>query len=101
MVIPRENDMVRLYICLSTTANSDWSSTQTATENEIQQLAKKILKPYFIEWEQVEWSSTYRIRQSIAGCYSPDQRIFLGGDACHTHSVRTRRKRYFIMVLMT
>lgn len=83
MIIPRENDMVRLYMHLSATADSK----QTATVEEIQQLAKKILHPYYTEWENVEWFSTYRVRQGVATCYSKDQRVFLGGDACHTHSV--------------
>ncbi|KAJ6443216.1 elongation factor 3 [Purpureocillium lavendulum] len=85
MVIPRENDMVRFYAQLPAARHGSTKSKQAYTE-ETQQLLKKALAPFFIEWEHVEWSSTYRVRQGIADRYGVDRRIFLGGDACHTHS---------------
>lgn len=87
MVIPRENDMVRLYIQLASSTDADFNPRKTATEQEVQTSAKKILEPYFIEWERVEWYSVYPIGQGIAEKYTLDHRVFLGGDACHTHSV--------------
>ncbi|CAI4212462.1 unnamed protein product [Parascedosporium putredinis] len=61
-------------------------STQTATAEEVQASAKKILQPYSIEWESVVWYSVYPIGQGISDRYTLDNRVFLGGDACHTHS---------------
>lgn len=87
MVIPRENDMVRLYIQISTSTDPDWDPKKTTTEAEVQESAKKILHPYYIYWERVEWFSVYPIGQGIAERYTLDERVFLGGDACHTHSV--------------
>lgn len=87
MVIPREDNMVRLYVQMTSSSGRELSDRRTATEQEIQELAKKILHPYFIEWERVEWYSVYPISQGIADSYSLDQRVFIGGDACHTHSV--------------
>ena len=87
MVIPRENDMVRLYIQIASSTDPDFNPRKTATEKEVQESAKKILSPYYIVWERVEWFSVYPIGQGIAERYSLDQRVFLGGDACHTHSV--------------
>ncbi|KAG6020057.1 hypothetical protein E4U40_006434 [Claviceps sp. LM458 group G5] len=86
MVIPREDNMVRLYVQITSSSGRELSDRRTATEQEIQELAKKILHPYFIEWERVEWYSVYPISQGIADSYSLDQRVFIGGDACHTHS---------------
>jgi hypothetical protein len=86
MVIPRENDMVRLYIQIASSNDPDWNPRKTATEEEIQEHAKKILAPYKITWERVEWFSVYPIGQGIADRYTLDQRVFMGGDACHTHS---------------
>ncbi|KAI5457244.1 FAD binding domain-containing protein [Mariannaea sp. PMI_226] len=86
MVIPRENNMVRLYIQIASSTDSDWSPRKTATEAEVQESAKKIMEPYNIEWERVEWYSVYPIGQGISDRYTLDQRVFLGGDACHTHS---------------
>ncbi|CAM1509217.1 Fc.00g029560.m01.CDS01 [Cosmosporella sp. VM-42] len=86
MVIPRENDMVRLYIQIASSTDPGWSPRMTATEKEVQESAKKILQPFYIEWERVEWYSVYPIGQGISDRYTLDQRVFLGGDACHTHS---------------
>ena len=87
MVIPRENNMVRLYIQIASSTDKDWNPRKTATEEEVQNSAKKILQPYSITWERVEWYSVYPIGQGIADKYTLDHRVFMGGDACHTHSV--------------
>ncbi|TPX07279.1 uncharacterized protein E0L32_010776 [Thyridium curvatum] len=86
MVIPRENSMVRLYIRIASSSDPDFNPRKTATEEEVQATAKKILSPYKITWENVDWFSIYPIGQGIATNYTLDQRVFLGGDACHTHS---------------
>ncbi len=86
MVIPRENNMVRLYIQIASSTDPDFNPRKTATEAEVQTAAKKILQPYTITWERVEWFSVYPIGQGIADKYTLDHRVFMGGDACHTHS---------------
>ncbi|PHH71876.1 hypothetical protein CDD83_5078 [Cordyceps sp. RAO-2017] len=86
MVIPREDGMVRLYIQLASSTDPDWDPRKKATESEVQRSAQKILEPYSIEWRRVEWYSAYPIGQGISNRYTLDQRVFLGGDACHTHS---------------
>ncbi|OTB01595.1 hypothetical protein M426DRAFT_14344 [Hypoxylon sp. CI-4A] len=86
MIIPRENNMVRLYIQIASSTDADWSPRRTATAEQVQASAKKILQPYSIEWEHVEWYSVYPIGQGISDKYTLDHRVFLGGDACHTHS---------------
>ena len=86
MVIPREANMVRLYIQLASSSDEDWNPRKTATTDEVQATAKRILKPYYIEWDRVEWYSVYPIGQGIADRYSLDERVFMGGDCCHTHS---------------
>jgi len=86
MVIPREDNLVRLYIQIASSTDEDWNPRKTATEQEVQASAKRILQPYDIEWERVEWYSVYPIGQGIAEKYTLDHRVFMGGDACHTHS---------------
>ncbi|KAI4725618.1 hypothetical protein E4T49_06622 [Aureobasidium sp. EXF-10728] len=86
MVIPREDNMVRLYIQIASSTDKDWNPRKQATEQEVQDAAKKILKPYEIEWDRVEWFSVYPIGQGIADRYTLDERVFMGGDCCHTHS---------------
>lgn len=86
MVIPRENNMVRLYIQIASSDDKDWDPRKSATTEEVQEAAKKIMKPYYVEWDRVEWYSVYPIGQGIADRYTLDERVFMGGDCCHTHS---------------
>lgn len=86
MVIPREDNMVRLYVQIASSTDPDWNPRKSATVEEVQEAAKKILQPYTIQWDRVEWYSVYPIGQGIAEKYTLDHRVFMGGDACHTHS---------------
>ena len=87
MIIPRENNMVRLYIQIASSTDKDWNLRKQASIEEVQASAKRILMPYNIEWDRVEWYSVYPIGQGIAEKYTLDHRVFMGGDCCHTHSV--------------
>jgi 2-polyprenyl-6-methoxyphenol hydroxylase-like FAD-dependent oxidoreductase len=86
MVIPRENNMVRLYIQIASSTDPDFNPRKTATVEEVQTAAIKIFEPYYLEWDRVEWYSVYPIGQGIADKYTLDHRVFMGGDVCHTHS---------------
>ncbi|KAE8146777.1 FAD binding domain-containing protein [Aspergillus avenaceus] len=86
MVIPREDNMVRLYVQIASSTDPDFNPRKTATVEEVQEAAKKILMPYWVEWDRVEWYSVYPIGQGISERYTLDERVFMGGDACHTHS---------------
>lgn len=90
MVIPRERNLVRLYIQLSSSSSIDargyWDPRKTASVPEVQEAAQRIFAPYWLAWETVEWFSVYPIGQGIAERYTLDNRVLLGGDACHTHS---------------
>jgi 2-polyprenyl-6-methoxyphenol hydroxylase-like FAD-dependent oxidoreductase len=89
MVIPREKNMVRLYIQIASSNESGFDPRKTATEEDVKAKAKAILSPYFIEWDSVDWYSVYPIGQGISERYTLDERVIMGGDACHTHSVST------------
>lgn len=85
MIIPQGNNRVRIYVQIS---NGDGQDPSVETSQmKIQHMANKILSPYKVEWESVDWHSAYRIGQGISQRYSLANRIFIGGDACHTHSV--------------
>jgi hypothetical protein len=78
--------MVRLYIQIATSTDPDFNPRKTATVQEVQAAAKRILHPYYCNWDRVEWYSVYPIGQGIADKYTLDHRVFMGGDVCHTHS---------------
>ncbi|KAB8342795.1 hypothetical protein FH972_022393 [Carpinus fangiana] len=86
MVIPREDNMVRLYIQIASSEDKDFNPRKKATAEEVQEHAKNIFKPYSIEWESIAWYSVYPIGQGISERYTLDERVLMGGDACHTHS---------------
>ncbi|TGJ85133.1 hypothetical protein E0Z10_g3642 [Xylaria hypoxylon] len=44
------------------------------------------VKPFTLEFEQVDWWTIYTVGQRIAKRFSVDDCVFLVGDACHTHS---------------
>ena len=90
MIIPRENNLVRLYIQLASSTDADWNPRKQASEKQVQEAAKRIMKPYWIDWDWTEWYSVYPIGQGIAERYTLDNRVFMGGDACHTHSVSSQ-----------
>ncbi|KAI5863347.1 FAD binding domain-containing protein [Durotheca rogersii] len=81
LIIPREGDyMIRIYIELKGAAGKD------VTLDEIMRRARLILSPYTLEAAETVWWSAYSIGQRLADKFHQDYRVFLGGDACHTHS---------------
>jgi phenol 2-monooxygenase len=82
LIIPREGgQLVRFYIQLPAGTHPK----QVALEN-LQDTARKIFDPYTMEFAGVFWWSAYSIGQRLADHFHKDHRVFLTGDACHTHS---------------
>ena len=52
----------------------------------LQARLKAVLKPYIATIKKVLWISQYRIKQRIIEEFSDRKRVFVVGDACHTHS---------------
>lgn len=48
--------------------------------------AERAVAPFKIEWETCDWFVLYGIGQRIAETFFTQDRVFLAGDACHTHS---------------
>lgn len=91
MVIPRENKLVRLYIQLTTTNVEDGSGSKkfdrsTITPETIIASAQRIIQPYKIEYRYLDWWTAYQIGQRVGNSFSLHERVFLAGDAVHTHS---------------
>ncbi|TFL03010.1 phenol 2-monooxygenase [Pterulicium gracile] len=88
MTIPRESNLTRFYVQLQ--AGEDGKGAHYTRDSATQDIciarAKKIFEPFQLEFGYVDWFSVYQIGQRIATNYTLDQRVFLGGDATHTHS---------------
>ncbi|GAA2645321.1 FAD-dependent monooxygenase [Paractinoplanes durhamensis] len=90
LIIPREGGyLVRLYIELA-----DGRGVTPAT---LVEAANRILHPYTIEVKDVGWWSVYEIGQRLCDKFDDVPagaeatrlpRVFIAGDACHTHSAK-------------
>jgi phenol 2-monooxygenase (NADPH) len=82
LIIPREGEsLCRFYIELS--AGTD---PKTVKLEDLQAAARRIFQQYDMDFSDTFWWSAYSIGQRLADHFSKDNRVFLTGDACHTHS---------------
>jgi len=96
IVIPREGGyLVRLYVELDKLGADERVSDRNITVDNLIAAARRILRPYTLEVKEVAWWSVYEIGQRLCDRFDdvPDEevatrlpRVFIAGDACHTHS---------------
>jgi phenol 2-monooxygenase len=88
MVIPRENKLVRLYIQLTEIKPdaSGRADRSKITPETIIKAAQKIISPYNLTYEYCDWWTAYQIGQRVGTNFDYKSRVFLAGDAVHTHS---------------
>ncbi|KAF7121965.1 hypothetical protein CNMCM5793_009519 [Aspergillus hiratsukae] len=87
MVIPRENKLVRLYIQLQSTVTGGGKADRSKiTPDMILKSAQRILHPYKLDYSYCDWWTAYQIGQRVGDQFSLQERVFLAGDAVHTHS---------------
>ncbi|KIK79159.1 hypothetical protein PAXRUDRAFT_16476 [Paxillus rubicundulus Ve08.2h10] len=91
LLVPREADGIRIYIQL---ADKDVLSPTTGRidkdkmgPDKLLQVAQKSLSPYSLQpTNGINWWTLYIIGQRVASKFSVRDRVFIAGDACHTHS---------------
>jgi phenol 2-monooxygenase (NADPH) len=96
MIIPREGGyLFRLYIELDKLDAGERVSNRNITADDLIAAARRILKPHSLDVKEVAWWSVYEIGQRLCDKFDdvPDvameerlPRVFIAGDACHTHS---------------
>ncbi|PTB47835.1 hypothetical protein M431DRAFT_21714 [Trichoderma harzianum CBS 226.95] len=87
MMIPRENKLVRLYIQLTDGLSINGRLTRSmVTPEMLIETAQRIFSPYTIDFTYIHWWSAYQIGQRSGDHFDKQGRIFLAGDAVHTHS---------------
>lgn len=96
LIIPREGGyMVRLYVELAKLDAGERVTSRNITADDIIAKAQRILKPHKLDVKEIAWWSVYEIGQRLtdrfddvpeAGIATRPPRIFIAGDACHTHS---------------
>lgn len=96
LIIPREGGyLFRLYIEIDKLAEGERIANRNVTADDLIEAARRILKPYTLDVKEVAWWSVYDIGQRLCDRFddlpaeSADDgipRVFIAGDACHTHS---------------
>jgi phenol 2-monooxygenase len=96
LIIPREGGyMVRFYIELAKLNPDERVSNRSITADDLISAANRILHPYIVQVKEVVWWSVYEIGQRLCDKFddvpesqtgSRAPRVFIAGDACHTHS---------------
>ncbi|NKX56451.1 FAD-binding monooxygenase [Arthrobacter mobilis] len=98
LIIPREGGyLVRLYVDLGDLDPADREARRRFTQESIVEAAQRILHPYTLQVKDIAWWSVYEVGQRIADRFDdvlPAERgkrvprVFIAGDACHTHSAK-------------
>lgn len=82
LIIPREGEsLVRFYMKLP-----DGTVAKNVKLEDIHNTARRIFQGYEMDFADTYWWSAYSIGQRLVDHFSKDDRVFLTGDACHTHS---------------
>ncbi|MCI1017573.1 FAD-dependent monooxygenase [Microbacterium sp. C5A9] len=94
--IPREGGYLsRMYIDLGEVAEDDDHRVRQTPIDEIIRKANAILSPYTLDVKEVAWHSVYEVGHRVTDGFDDvsdgsgrTPRVFLTGDACHTHSAK-------------
>ncbi|WP_038466070.1 FAD-binding monooxygenase [Arthrobacter sp. PAMC 25486] len=98
LLIPREGgSLFRMYVDLGEVVEDGVHAVRNTTVEEIIAKANKILHPYTLEVRSVAWTSVYEVGHRLTDRFDDVPlaerggrlpRVFITGDACHTHSAK-------------
>ncbi len=95
--IPREGGyLFRMYVDLGELAADDAGKVRKTTVEAAIAKANEILRPYTLDVRNVAWYSVYEVGHRLtdkfddvpADAEGRTPRVFITGDACHTHSAK-------------
>lgn len=98
LLIPREGGhLFRMYVDLGEVDQADKGAVRGTTVEQIIAKANRILSPYTLDVRNVAWHSVYEVGHRLTDRFDdvlPEDvgrrtpRVFITGDACHTHSAK-------------
>lgn len=98
LLIPREGGyLFRLYVDLGEVPDDGSKAVRATPLQEVIDTTNRIMAPYTVDVKNVVWHSIYEVGHRVADHFddrvsdktSGDHpRIFIAGDACHTHSAK-------------
>lgn len=96
VLIPREGGyLVRVYVELGEIGENERVADRNITLERLIEATQRILHPYSFEVKETAWWSVYEIGQRLCDRFDDVPgteaatrlpRVFIAGDACHTHS---------------
>ena len=98
LLIPREGGyMVRLYVDLGEIDPNNREAFRDNTQEKVIATAQRVMRPYTLDVKSVVWFAVYQVGQRVTDRFddvpveqaaSRLPRVFIAGDACHTHSAK-------------
>jgi phenol 2-monooxygenase len=98
LLIPREGGyLVRLYVDLGEVAGDDRAAVLCMESDQVIAIARRALRPYTLDVKEIAWFSIYEVGQRLTDKFDDvpaelvdarTPRVFIAGDACHTHSAK-------------
>ena len=98
LLIPREGGhLVRLYVDLGEIDPNNREAFREKTQEMVIATVQRVLRPYTLDVRDVAWFAVYQVGQRVtdrfddvpaAQAASRLPRVFIAGDACHTHSAK-------------
>jgi phenol 2-monooxygenase (NADPH) len=98
LLIPREGGyMVRLYVDLGEIDPNNREAFRNNTQEGVIAVAQRVLRPYTLDVKNVVWFAVYQVGQRVTDRFDDVPagqvgwrlpRVFIAGDACHTHSAK-------------
>ncbi|GAA5225771.1 FAD-binding monooxygenase [Paeniglutamicibacter antarcticus] len=98
LLIPREGGhLFRMYVDLGVVPQDDNGAVRNTPIEHIISQANAILSPYTLDVRHVAWNSVYEVGHrltdrfddvELADIGTQTPRVFITGDACHTHSAK-------------
>ncbi len=98
LLIPREGGhLFRMYVDLGEVDPNNKGAVRSTSIEEIIRTANDILHPYTLDVRNVAWHSVYEVGHRLTDRFDdvlPEERgirtprVFITGDACHTHSAK-------------
>jgi phenol 2-monooxygenase len=96
ILIPREGGyLVRIYIELNQLRENERAANRNLTVDDLIGATQRVLHPHKFDVKEVAWWSVYDIGQRLCDKFDDvpaeevatrSPRVFIAGDACHTHS---------------
>ncbi|KHL16036.1 phenol 2-monooxygenase [Mumia flava] len=92
LIIPREGGyLFRMYVEMGELEPGERVAQRGIGSDDVIAAAQRILAPYALDVHEIVWWSAYEVGQRVTDQFDDagdgrEPRVFVAGDACHTHS---------------